>query len=412
MTRDRAKGDIPRRDVVEGRPLSGVVVLDFGQIYQGPYCTMMMARAGADVVKIEPPRGEPLRRRADPGKSTTLPLAMLNSCKRAITLDLKHERGKDLLRALVRRADVLLENFAPGVMDKLGVGWDALHPINPRLIYATGSGFGISGPDRDNLAMDFTIQASSGIMSTTGAPDGPPMKSGPTLVDMMGGTALYGGIVTALLERMHTGRGRLVEVAMQETVYATMASPMEYFHRTGKIPARVGNRQAGRSSAPYNAYPAADGHVVINVVTEEHWPKLLTAMGREDLIGDARYATHEKRVALNDEVDAIVSAWTSTLGRFDVFRIASRYRIPCAPVRNVQEVMEDPHMHERGMLEWIDHPELGRIVVPTTPIRIHGTDRVPTVPSPLIGEHNAEIYGGWLGLSAAEIDGLRRDGVI
>jgi crotonobetainyl-CoA:carnitine CoA-transferase CaiB-like acyl-CoA transferase len=400
------------RDIIEGRPLSGIVVLDFGQIYQGPYCTMMMARAGADVVKIEPPRGEPLRRRADPGKSTTLPVAMLNSCKRAITLDLKQPRGKELLRELVTRADVLLENFAPGVMDKLGVGWEVLSKINPALIYATGSGFGISGPDRDNLAMDFTIQAMSGIMSTTGAADGPPMKSGPTLVDMMGGTALYGGILTALFERVRTGRGRLVEISMQETVYATMASPMEYFHRTGKIPPRNGNRQAGRSSAPYNAYPTNDGHVVINVVTEEHWPKLLEAMGRRDLIGDARYATHEKRVGLNDEVDEIVASWTRTLGRFDVFAIASRYRIPCAPVRNVQEAMEDPHMHQRAMLEWIDHPELGRIVVPTTPLRIHGTDKVPTVPSPLIGEHNAEIYGGWLGLSAAEIDGLRSDGVI
>jgi len=400
------------RERVEGRPLSGIVVLDFGQIYQGPYCTMMMARAGADVVKIEPPRGEPLRRRAESGKSTTLPVAMLNSNKRAITLNLKQERGKALLRELVKHGDVLLENFAPGVMDKLGVGWEVLHAINPRLIYATGSGFGISGPDRDNLAMDFTIQAMSGIMSVTGEPDGPPMKAGPTLVDMMGGTALYAGIVTALLERERSGQGRLVEVAMQETVFSALASSIDYFMRTGEIPTRVGNRQAGRSSAPYNAYPAKDGHVVINVVTEEHWPKLLEAMGRTELIGDAHYDTHEKRVALNDEVDEIVSAWTRTLGRFEVFAIASRHRVPCAPVRNVEEVMNDRHMHGRGALEWIDHPELGRIVVPTTPLRLHGTDRVPTVPSPLIGEHNAEIYGGWLGLSAAEIDGLRRDGVI
>jgi crotonobetainyl-CoA:carnitine CoA-transferase CaiB-like acyl-CoA transferase len=395
-----------------GRPLAGVVVLDFGQIYQGPYAAMLLARAGADVVKIEPPRGEPLRRRAQPGVTTTLPVAMLNSCKRAITLDLKPERGKALLRELVKRADVLLENFAPGVMDRLGVGWEALRQINPRLIYATGTGFGISGPDRDNLAMDFTIQAASGIMSVTGEPDGPPMKAGPTLVDMMGGTALYAGIVTALLERARSGKGRLVEVAMQETVYATLASPMEYYHRTGSIPPRNGNRQAGRSSAPYNAYPTTDGHVVITAVTEEHWPKLLQAMGRHDLIGDTRYDTHEKRVDLGDEVDEIVSAWTRTLGRFEVFRVASRYRVPCAPVRNVAEVMDDPHMHERGMLERVDHPELGPIVVPTTPLRLHGTAKVPTVPSPKLGQHNADVYGSWLGLSAQDIDALRRDGII
>jgi CoA:oxalate CoA-transferase len=398
--------------IVANRPLSGITVLDFGQIFQGPYATMMMARAGAEVVKIEPPRGEPLRRRAVKGQSTTLPVAMLNSCKRAITLDLKQERGKALLRGLVAHADVLLENFAPGVMDKLGVGWDALHAINPRMVYATGSGFGISGPDRDNLAMDFTIQAASGIMSMTGMPDGPPLKSGPTLVDMMGGTALYAGVLTALFERERTGIGRLVEVAMQETVYSALASPMEYYHRTGTIPSRTGNRQAGRSSAPYNAYPTTDGYVVVNVVTEEHWPKLLQAMGRQDLIDEPRYATHEQRVALNDEVDEIVAAWTRTLGRFDVFKIASRYRIPCAPVRNVKEVMEDPHMHARGMLEWIEHPELGRIVVPTTPLRLHGTDIGPTTPSPLVGEHNGEIYSEWLGLSGADIEGLKRDGVI
>ncbi|MBS0561681.1 MAG: CoA transferase [Proteobacteria bacterium] len=393
-------------------PLSGVTVLDFGQIFQGPYATLLMARAGADVVKIEPPRGEPLRRRADPGVTNTVSTAILNSCKRAITLDLKHERGKALLRDLVKRADVLLENFAPGVMDKLGVGWEALHAVNPRLIYATGTGFGISGPDRDNLAMDFTIQAASGIMSVTGAPDGPPMKAGPTLVDIMGGTALYAGIVTALLDRARTGQGRLVEVAMQEAVYPALTSQMEYYVRTGKVPQRTGNRQTARSVAPYNAYPTTDGYVVINVITEEHWPKLLQAMGREDLIGDARYDSHPKRIALNDEVDEIVSAWTRTLPRAEVFRIASRFRIPCAPVRDVADVMDDPHMHERGMLERIEHPELGPLVVPVTPLRLHGIAPAPTVPSPRTGEHNAQIYGGWLGLSEREIAALRAEGVI
>jgi len=158
-------------------PLSGLVVLDFGQIFQGPYATLLLAKAGADVIKIEPLHGEPLRRRAAPGKTSTLPFAMLNQNKRGITLNLKHPRGRELLFDMVRRADVLLENFSPGTMDDLGVGWSVLHPLNPRLIYATGTGFGISGPDRDNLAMDLTIQAASGIMSVTGAPDGRPMKA-------------------------------------------------------------------------------------------------------------------------------------------------------------------------------------------------------------------------------------------
>src|SRR6516164_4673536 len=189
------------------RPLSDVTVLDFGKIFQGPYASFLLAKAGAYVIKIEPPRGEPGRRRAEPGKSATLPFAMLNQNKRAITLNLKHERGRALLEEMVGRADVLLENFSPGTMDDLGVGWRRLHELNPRLIYASGTGFGLSGPDRDNLAMDMTIQAASGIMSVTGFPDGPPVKAGPTLVDFMGGIHLYAGIVTALYDRDRSGGG-------------------------------------------------------------------------------------------------------------------------------------------------------------------------------------------------------------
>ena len=224
-------------------PLAGLTVIDFGQIFQGPYATFLLAKGGADVIKVEPPGGEPLRRRALPEKQATLPFAMLNQNKRAVTLNLKHARGRELLFEMVRRADVLLENFSPGTMDALGVGWQVLRDINPRLIYATGTGFGISGPDRDNLAMDLTIQAASGIMSVTGAPDGPPMKAGPTVVDYMGGIHLYAGIMTALYERDRTDEGRLVEVAMQEAVYPTLAASFEYYHRTGKPPPRTGNRQ-------------------------------------------------------------------------------------------------------------------------------------------------------------------------
>src|SRR5690348_5480882 len=211
------------------RPLAGITVLDFGQVYQGPYATLLMAKAGADVIKIEPPQGEPLRRRAPPGKSTTFPIAMLNSNKRAITLNLKHERGRALLFRMVERGDVLLENFAPGVMDRLGVGWEVLHRINPRLVYASGSGYGLTGPDRDNLAMDLTIQAVSGLIAATGFPDGPPVKAGPAVVDFISGIHLYAATMTALFERERTGRGRLVEVAMQEAAYATLTSQLHAY---------------------------------------------------------------------------------------------------------------------------------------------------------------------------------------
>src|SRR6266704_1310860 len=230
------------------RPLSDVTVIDFGQIFQGPYASFLLAKGGAFVIKLEPRHGEPGRRRAQPGKSATLPFAMLNQNKPAITLNLKHERGRELLFQMAERADVLLENFSPGTMDDLGVGWSRLREINPRLIYATGTGFGISGPDRDNLAMDMTIQAQSGIMSVTGFPEGPPVKAGPTLVDFMGGIHLYAAVVTALFQRERTGTGQLVEIAMQETVYSSLAASFEYYYRTGEPPPRTGNRQAGLST--------------------------------------------------------------------------------------------------------------------------------------------------------------------
>ncbi|HEY8871721.1 MAG TPA: CoA transferase [Stellaceae bacterium] len=393
-------------------PLAGLIVIDFGQIFQGPYATLLLAKGGADVIKIEPLHGEPLRRRAAPGKSATLPFAMLNQNKRAVTLNLKHPRGRELLFEMVRRADVLLENFSPGTMDGLGVGWSVLREINPRLIYATGTGFGISGPDRDNLAMDLTIQAASGIMSVTGAPDGPPMKAGPTLVDFMGGIHLYGAVLTALYERDRSGEGRLVEVAMQETVYSSLAASFEYYHRTGQPPPRAGNRQAGLSSTPYNVYPTTDGHVAIHVVTEGHWKNLVKAMGREELANDPRFATNADRVLHMDETDAVVAEWTRTLGKMEVFARTKALRIPCAPMRTAPEVMHDKHMHERGMLEEIDHPELGLITVPTSLLRLHGLGRAPAGPSPTVGQHNAEIYGGWLGLSAEEIAALKAEGAI
>ncbi|HTV88583.1 MAG TPA: CoA transferase, partial [Stellaceae bacterium] len=365
----------------ERLPLAGLVVIDFGQIFQGPYATLLLAKNGADVIKIEPPQGEPLRRRARPGTDATLPFAMLNQNKRAVTLNLKHPKSRDLLFEMVRRADVLLENFSPGTLDGLGVGWSVLHAVNPWLIYATGTGFGISGPDRDNLAMDLTIQAASGIMSVTGAPDGPPMKAGPTLVDFMGGIHLYAAILTALYDRDHSGEGRLVEVAMQEAVYPSLAASFEYYHRTGQPPPRTGNRQAGLSTAPYNVYPAADGHVAIHIVTEGHWKNLIAAMGQEALGDDPRFATNADRIAHMDAVDAVVAAWTRSLAKMEIFARLKAGRVPAAPVRTAPEVMHDRHMHERGMLVEIDHPELGAITVPTSPLRLHGLAKAPAAAS-------------------------------
>ena len=394
-------------------PLAGITVIDLGQIYQGPYATLLMAKAGANVIKVEPLTGEPVRLRAKVAKSATFPFAMLNSNKRGITLDLKSAKGRELLKRMVAKADVLLENFAPGVMDRLGLGYAVLREANPGLVYGSGTGYGLDGPDRDNLAMDLTVQAVSGIMSVTGFPDGPPLKAGPAVVDFLSGIHLYAAVVTALYERTITGNGRLVEVAMQETVYPALASNLSFLYNSeGGVPPRTGNKHGGLAIAPYNVYATADGHMAINVVKESHWEGLLDAMGRSELKADPRFKTNATRVAHMAIVDGLVEDWSKRLPRDEVMAQLKKYRVPSAPVRNLREVMNDPHMHQRGMLEWIDHPELGRIVVPTSPLRYHGADKVKTVPSPTVGQHNDEVYGNWLGLSADEIAGLRAEGVI
>ena len=395
-------------------PLAGITVIDFGQIYQGPYATLLMAKAGADVIKVEPVgTGEPLRARAAAAKGAGMPLAMLNSNKRAVTLNLKDERGRALLKRMVAKADVLLENFTPDVMTKLGVGYEILSEINPRLIYASGSGYGLTGPNRDWMAMDLTVQAASGIMSVTGMPDGPPLKCGAAVVDFMSGIHLYAGVMTALYERSVTGKGRLVEVSMLESVFPALASNLGMLYsQDGAVPPRTGNRHGGLSVSPYNVYEAKDGHVAINVVKDVHWEGLLRIMGRDDLIGCERFKTNKARVAHMEETDALVESWSRTRTRAEIIDLASRNRLPVAPVRDLVEVSQDPHMHERGTLEWLDHPAFGRIVVPTTPLRIHGADKVETVPSPSIGQHNDEVYGDWLGLSGEELAALKDDGVI
>jgi CoA:oxalate CoA-transferase len=399
-------------DATQHYPLAGVVVLDLSHIYNGPYATFLMAMAGADVVKIEPHGGEHLRVRAGLG-GAALPFAMLNGNKKSATLNLKTDRGRELFLRMVRSADVLVENFAPGVTERLGIGPVALQEINPRLIYASSTGYGRSGPYRDYPAMDITVQAMSGVMSITGFPDSPPVKSGPALCDFFAGIHLYAGIATALYEREKTGKGRLVEVSMQEAVYASLSSNLALYHGSGgKVPMRTGNRHGGLAESPYNAYPASDGHIAIICNNNRHFHALLKAMGREDLKGDPRFQDLKTRVAHIDEVDDLVSQWTERRTKAALVEILLAHRVPHAPVRDLNEVINDPHMHERGSLRWIDHPQYGRIVVQNSPIRYEGLAPMPLVPSSPLGAQNRDVYCDWLGLSEQELDELHKDGTV
>lgn len=387
-------------------PLDGVTVLDLSQIYNGPYATFLLATAGADVIKVEPPGGESLRRRGVVG-GAALPFAMLNGCKRSMVLNLKTEDGKAILRDLARTADVLVENFAPGVMERLGLGCAGLQAANPRLIYAQSSGFGSTGPYRDYPAMDLTVQAMAGVMSITGFPDRPPVKAGPALCDFFAGVHLYGAITTALYERERTGIGRQVEVAMMDAVYPSLSSSLGlHFGTGGDVPPRTGNRHGGLAEAPYNVYPAADGYIAIICVGDVHWGSLLVAMDRQDLADDPRFASLRDRVAHIDDVDAAVSAWTAGQSKEALFAGLMAHRVPCAPVRSLDEVVHDPHMHERGALQWQDHPELGRIVVQHSPLRFAGSPLRELQPSRTLGADTDALLAERLGLSADAIAAL------
>lgn len=402
----------PAASAGQSYPFSGITVLDLSHIYNGPYATFLMAMAGAEVIKIEPHGGEHLRVRAALG-GAALPFAMLNGNKKSVTLNLKTEKGRELFLQMVRSADVLVENFAPGVTERLGIGPDALREANPRLIYASSTGYGRSGPYRDYPAMDITVQAMSGVMSITGFPDSPPVKSGPALCDFFAGIHLYAGIATALYEREKTGRGRLVEVSMQEAVYASLSSNLALYHGSGgKIPPRTGNRHGGLAESPYNVYPASDGHVAIICNNNRHFHALLKAMGREDLRDDPRFQDLKTRVAHIDEVDELVGDWTRQHTKAALVEILLANRVPHAPVRDLDEVINDPHMHERGSLQWIDHPEYGRIVVQNSPIRYEGLPPMPLAPSSPLGAQNRQVFCDWLGLSEQELDELDREGVV
>jgi crotonobetainyl-CoA:carnitine CoA-transferase CaiB-like acyl-CoA transferase len=393
-------------------PLNGITVIDLGQIYNGPYCTFLLARAGATVIKVEPPGGENMRRRGVVG-GAMLPFAMLNSNKNFVSLNLKTERGKTLLIELVRKGDVLLENFAPGAMDRLGLGPSVLMAENPRLIYAAGSGYGWSGPYTSYPAMDLTVQAMSGVMNSTGYPDGPPTKAGPALCDFFGGVHLYGAVTTALFQRERTGKGQFVEVSMLESVYFSLSSSLGlYFGSKGEGPPRTGNRHGGLAESPYNVYPTSDGWVAIICVTEGHWQALTEAMARPDLREDPRLASLKDRVAHMDLVDEVVSAWTKTHSKEALFAHLLAHRIPCAPVRDLGEVMNDPHLHARGSLRQVEHPVLGDVILPTGAMRYGGAEPPPLVPSKELGADNEHVFCDWLGLSRDEFAAMQKDGVV
>ena len=391
------------------RPLDGVRVLDLGQIYQGGYCGLLLSYMGADVVKVEPPWGENVRTRSEDGYPPQF--QYLNASKRGITLDLKSEEGREALERLVETADVLFENFATGKMDELGLGYERLREVNPELVYAHGSGYGDTGPYAEYPAMDLTVQAMSGVMETTGFPDGPPVKAGPAVCDFMGATHLAVGVLGALFRRERTGEGDYVEVGMFDCMYPTLASPVSAWVAESDAPPRTGNQHSGLSIAPYNAYEVEDGYVAIICIAERHWESLAAVMDREDLVGRDGWDSKVERARRIDEVDAAVEAWLDGRTKEEVVETLLGANVPCAPVRTVPEVVDDPHLRERGMLHYLPNPGEGReeTPVPGMPIRFAGSDAPEVSPAPSLGEHTEEVLTEVAEYTASELDRLQGD---
>ncbi|HZC47345.1 MAG TPA: CoA transferase [Candidatus Acidoferrum sp.] len=391
-------------------PLDEIRVIDLGQVYAAPYCTLQLAAMGADIIKIEPPvTGEVLRRPELPPGGAGYSFLMLNANKRSVTLNLKNRRGQEILLKLLEDADVLVENYLDGVMESFELGYDQIGPRFPRLIYASGKGYGSDSRYAKLGSMDNTIQASSGFISITGFPDHP-VKTSATFIDMGTGSHMVSGILAALIHRGKTGRGQHVEVAMLDVAIPALTSAVAPALQGMKFK-RLGNRHWG--ACPTNVYPARDGEILIFCLTEAHWRTFAKLMDREELIEDPRCRNHGARLKIADELDAIVSEWTSAQPRDAMVEGLIEAGIPCAPVRTVEEVIADPETANRRMLIESDYPTRGKIRIAGTPIKMSEApdDGRPIRRPPELGEHNAEVLGS-IGIGADELEHLKRDGVI
>ena len=394
------------------QPLTGITVLDFGQVYNGPYCGFLLAQAGARVIKIESITGETLRAR---GRATaaTYPFTNLNANKECITLNIKTTEAQDIIKELVMKADVLLQNFAPGTMEKYGLGSEHLRALNPQLIYAMGTGYGsMEGPYKNYLGMDITLQAMSGAMSSTGEEGGPPLKTPAAFVDFLAGSHLYSGIVTALYSREQTGVGATVDISMQDCVFPTLSTVIGSYYSVGHELPRSGSRHPSKAIAPYNVYQALDGHVAIICIREGHWLKMCNAMGQSGLAVDVRFVDMKSRSANIDELDRIINAWTGQHTREDIFRITQDNGVICAPVQTIPESLEDKHMLARGSLLKRENPDIGEISQFQTPIRFKDISPPEIHDVHGLSQDTNMVLTEMLSLTEADIEVLRSKKVI
>jgi formyl-CoA transferase len=399
---------------IMAQALAGIRVLDLTQYEAGPSATQMLAWLGADVIKIEPPTGEPGRTAlSDKRGEDAWFFMLLNSGKKGVTLNLKSEQGLAMFREMVKSADVLVENMGPGAMERLGLGWESLQKLNPRLIAASVKGFGGGGPYADYKSFEWIAQAMAGAMSMTGSPDGPPTKAIGGLADTGAGLHAAIGILAAIIQRQATGRGQQVEVAQQEAVVNLLRIHLRESYATGKPAPRQGNRSA--AAAPSNIYRCRPGgpndYVFIHCATVDMWKSLTRIVGRPEMADDPRYHDRRDRVQIVDEIDGMIEAWTGERSKHEVMEILAGAGVPCGAVLDSTEVLGDPHLRQRRFVTDLEHPRRGPYPMPGNPVRLSESPTDVTR-SPMLGEHNAEVYSRLLGYTPDQLDHLKRNGVI
>ena len=396
------------------KALDGVRVLDLTQYEAGPSCTEMLGWLGAEVLKIEPPAGEAARRGlSDRPDLDAWFFLMLNANKKSITLDLKKERGREMFTRLVAQADVVIENFGPGAMERLGFGYERLREINPRVIAASIKGFGGEGPYADYKSFEWIAQAMGGAMSMSGEADGPPMRSEAGLGDTGAGLHCAIGILAALVQRQATGEGQRIEVAQHDAVVNLLRIHLRETYDTGKAVPRRGNRSP--VVAPSNLYRCRpfgpNDYVYVHVATPEMWKTVARIVGRPELGDDPRFQDRLGRVAQVEEIDALVEGWTEKRTKQEAMETLAGAGVPCGAVLDSTEILANEALIKRGMIVTLEHPTRGRFAMPGNPVKMSASPTTVT-PAPLLGEHNAEVYGKLLGCSAEDLDALRREGVI
>jgi CoA:oxalate CoA-transferase len=393
--------------------IEGIRILDFTRMYGGPLGTMILAELGAEVIKVEVPGGGDSIRTTPPltEGQESYRFISLNRGKHGITLDLNSEEGQRICKELVKRCDVLVENFTPGVMEDYGLGYEELKRDNPRLIYASISGFGHTGPYRSQVAFDTIIQAMGGLISINGHPDTPPTKVGPAIADFMGGIFAVIAILAALQYRVKTNQGQFIDISMQDCIwYITAIQFLPSYLLTGQEPPRLGNRQI--EVTPFNIYRTKDGYVVIGVVTVGQWHRLLDVIGRQDLKDVPEYASQVSRINHVEKVDAIVEEWTKQRTVDEIIKQLRAADLACSPVPTFGQVANDPQLASRNMQVDVEQLISGNLRVPGSVFKMSETPGDPAEPAPFLGQHNAEVYAGLLGYDQKTIDRLQHEGVI